>query len=363
MFERLTSMFGTNDTEQGTDAAGEAGPDDDGAEADADMEWQSGELPDDGGDDRPAEADGGDPASAPDPEPDAAAGPTTEELDVRIEELEDDLESTGASVRAIQSSQEEMADAVDEVNDTVRRLVGVYDRLAAEQNPFLDGPDEAADGATVVGDAAADGTVPADDAGDDAADREPAGGVDDADDTDDADATDAADAADAADDAGATDPATNGADDDGVVSFADLRDDGEGEHDGGGEGEHDGGGGGPAVPSSGTDGTTTGRGAAGSVGGDGGPLLASLPDGYAGEAVAMEWLSTLMAESGAAGAVRAVEHYEDAGWISPAVTRRLVDLVAAPGVDDGAGRLREPTAADHARSYGYVRVLRGLSED
>jgi archaellum component FlaD/FlaE len=352
MFERLTSMFGTNDTEQGTDAAGEAGPDDDGAEADADMEWQSGELPDDGGDDRPAEADGGDPDSAPDPEPDAAAGPTTEELDVRIEELEDDLESTGASVRAIQSSQEEMADAVDEVNDTVRRLVGVYDRLAAEQNPFLDGPDEAADGATVVGDAAADGTVPADDAGDDAADREPA---DDAGDTDDADATDATDAADAADDAGATDPATNGADDDGVVSFADLRDDGEGEHDGGG--------GGPAVPSSGTDGTTTGRGAAGSVGGDGGPLLASLPDGYAGEAVAMEWLSTLMAESGAAGAVRAVEHYEDAGWISPAVTRRLVDLVAAPGVDDGAGRLREPTAADHARSYGSVRVLRGLSED
>jgi archaellum component FlaD/FlaE len=59
-----------------------------------------------------------------------------------------------------------------------------------------------------------------------------------------------------------------------------------------------------------------------------------------------------------------VEHYEDVGWISPAVTRRLLDLVAVAGVDDddGSGRRREPTAADHATSYGYVRVLRRLSE-
>jgi hypothetical protein len=385
MFERLTRMFGTDDGAQGTDAREDdertaadgtdgdadadegAHPDDPTAAADAGMEWQSGDLPADGAGPGPtsAEADGG---TAPDRDPGAVAGATTEELDVRIDELEEELESTGASVRAIQSSQEEMADAVEEVNDTVRRLVGVYDRLAAEQNPFLDGPDEAADGASVVGDAAAaGGTAPTDDVGPDGragteADGDADDGVDDVDDDAAHDAPDAADAADAA---------TNG-EDDGVVSFADLRDGGPGD---GSDGPVDGGDAGdgedgrgerpadsPFGPGSG--GTTNGRGTAAPSGAGDGPLLAALPDGYAGEVVAMEWLSTLMAESGAAGAVRAVEHYEDAGWISPAVTRRLVDVVAAPGIDDaGPDRLREPTAADHARSYGYVRVLRRLTEE
>ncbi|WP_189319203.1 flagella accessory protein C [Halolamina pelagica] len=77
------------------------------------------------------------------PSDDADEGPDVNELDVRIDELQDDLDSTDASLQQLRNSQEEMADSIDEMNDRVRQLVGVYDRIAAEENPFVDDPAEA----------------------------------------------------------------------------------------------------------------------------------------------------------------------------------------------------------------------------
>ena len=40
----------------------------------------------------------------------------------------------------MQDSQSEISDTIEEMNDTVRRLTGMYDRLAADDNPFVSGP-------------------------------------------------------------------------------------------------------------------------------------------------------------------------------------------------------------------------------
>jgi flagellar protein FlaE len=373
MLDRLTTMFGTNDTEAGSGDDEQPGASTDGEAATddrSDLEWQSGELVD---------ADG---STATDGGPSGDGAPTTAELDVRMSDLEEELESTSASVRAVRNSQEEMADSVAEVTDTVRQLVGVYDQLAAERNPFLDGADDGA----VVGDTA----VAADES-------ETTFAHESADDDDTKPPEEDADH-----DAGGD--RANGTGDD-VVSFDDLRNgatnsespsEGVDDHhdDGGTETGVDAGNPGATtdIGIDGRNGTGTGTETSGRpdghdgestdvadgavLGADGvpprqgtraadrGAALAAVPDGYAGEVVVMEWLATLMAESAAAGAVRAIEHYQDADWITEPVAGRLVDVAAAPGLDDGADarRIREPNAEDHAGSYEYVRVLRNLSD-
>jgi archaellum component FlaD/FlaE len=97
---------------------------------------------------------------------------------------------------------------------------------------------------------------------------------------------------------------------------------------------------------------------------DGGhpPMLETLPEGYAGEVLAMEWLGALIERSGPAGALRAVEHYEEVRWISPEVKRRLIDIIGGPSLDVFVDPMqpREPTGAEHQASYDYLTVLAEL---
>jgi archaellum component FlaD/FlaE len=307
MYQRLTTMFGrNNDTDE------PASPDDDTEAEPAATE--------------PTELETA--ASEPD-------GPDPAELDVRINELEDDIDSTESAVRAVQSSQEEMAQSVEEMNERVRQLTGVYDRLMAEENPFIDDTRSGAapDGNGGTGNdhgiepAEADESVVGFDDLDAGGDEVSTGTSDHA-----ADETPDAESLEEVLDAVA--PSAGPSADDAAVAQAD--------------------------PSESAPDTST----ATMADGEREPLLDGLPDGYAGDALVMEWLGALMERSGPAGALRAVEHYEEIGWISPDVKRRLIDIIGGPSLDVFVDPMqpREPTGAEHQASHGYLTVLAELDD-
>ena len=308
----------------------------------------------------PAEPAGGQPADpmAGDGEgegPPVDEGPDVGELDVRMGELQDDVDSVESSLRTLESSQAEFADTIEEMDERVRQLVGIYDRVSAAENPFVD-PGEAADAGHENG---AEGQENGESPGH-----------------------------------GATEPATagTGSDDHGegsVVSFDDLEQQGNGANGAGhstngaaddgsaGTGEHDRadgghdqsggrGSGGAQEPGSGPEpehAPPAEPGQAGDVPRRR-PVLESVPDSFAGEVLVMEWLSVLMEGSGPADALRAVGHYEDAGWISREVRDHLVDVIGGPTLDVHVDPTQssESTADEHAVSHRYLSVLARLDD-
>ena len=316
MFKQISRMFGSNDPDTPEES-------DEGIDQAADADGEASPNDSDGLDSASEQASG-----------EANEGPDVQELDVRVDELNEELESTDASLRELRNSQEEMADSIDEMSDRVRQLVGVYDRIAAEENPFLDDPTEATP---------TDGGSPM-------ASVEESGSDD--------PVTDAAHD----DDHAPEQPATNGTDED-VVSFDDLS-----------ESPDE-----PATPDlpleddvaptnapeeSPAAAPPTSAPAAAHDNDDNGALLETIPDGYAGEVLVMEWLATLMERSGPAGAFRAVDYYENVDWISPTVEQRLVDVIGGPALDVFVDptQPREPTAEEHALSHEYLRVMSRLNE-
>lgn len=341
MLENLARMIGTNDTEPEDDPDESPEPDRPSG-LDAAFEGSGGGTDDE--------------------------GPDVGELDVRLDDLEDEIDSTGSSLRAVRSSQEEMADTVDEMNDTIRQLVGIYDRLAADDNPFVD---DAGGGATTAefefGGQAVGETPTANDAADEEPERD--GDPDDRRETD--HGTDGR-----REDGDEAEPAPS---DDPVVSFEDLRRTNGERHadeepDGEGTSRPDPTDGDPAAASdesprpdgadrAGADGLGTAS-TRSTADGEGAPVLASVPDGYAGDVLLMEWLGQLLQRSGDAGAVRAIEHYEDSGLISTEVREYLLDVVGGPSPEASVEPTepREPTTDEHALSYGYLRALSRLTE-
>lgn len=239
------------------------------------------------------------------------------DLDVRVGDLESSLEQTESSLKAIRSQQSELSEDIEEVNDTVRQLLGVYDQLTAESNPFDDGHDGGF------------GVVETPD-----------------DDTDSTEPTD--DAADAA-----------GTDDESVVTFEDLTDE-NGEDDANVEPVDDeeflwddeqpadderv-----PEEPESAPVETA--------------PELTKVEGGYAADLLVFEWLSDLVCTAGPASALKALQYYESVGWISPSVRRELEAVLSGPHLDAHVdpGDPSELSAGDHADSHGYVRRLGALS--
>jgi len=65
-----------------------------------------------------------------------------DDLFYRIEELEEELESKESTLGTVQDSQQQVADQVEEMNDTVRQLLGVYDMLTDDVNPFTGAGEE-----------------------------------------------------------------------------------------------------------------------------------------------------------------------------------------------------------------------------
>lgn len=271
----------------------------------------------------------------PDPSVEEPAGPDTVELSNRIDDLEDEIESTSTSLSAIRNAQEETADSVEEVNDTVRQLAGIYDQVAAAENPFVD-EDDGSNG--VVDDA---GTVSFDDLKhDDGSAPDHADGADAADETadDETEATPERERPSHGIERSLDREAENGETEDTLESweFGETEPEREPEPDG------------EVEPSThGTD-----------------QLVETVPPGYVGDLLVMEWLSRLMDRSGPAGALRAIEHYHDLGLVSEQVRDRVVSVLGGPSLDVFVDPTRphEPTIEEHSVSNTYLHALRDLED-
>jgi archaellum component FlaD/FlaE len=289
-------------------------------------------------------------------------------LEPRLNDLETELDGATDRMRRIEDAQEQLSDDVGDLNDTVRQLLGVYDQLAADANPF------AADAANGDG----DGDSPFGVAGGHDTDESVLENGEPDEDTDTAETDD---------DAGDTDPETT----DGVVTYEDLAGtatDTEREHEPDpheeepsaeveyASADHD------AVLEAGepestdgqrrererrpersherpaTDQTELGLDEAAVTGRE---TVTDAPvRTYAGEIIALEWLSALVNRAGPAHALRALGHYEDVGWIDAETREYLERVLSGPELDihvdpDSPGDL---TSEDHARSRRYIAQLR-----
>lgn len=244
-------------------------------------------------------------------EPDAVA-----DLSHRVEEMEAEMESTNTQLRSIEDGQESVAEAVDEMQDTVRQLMGVYEQVTEDVNPFKDDSpdgvgfefgefDEGEEPATTDGGEPDDESVGVDDlrqtAGDEATDaREYQEGEPDQE-------------PDELGEAGSELPLGQ------VAIDSDRRGD---------------------------------------------PTPVGLVDSYATDILVFEWLSELIRASSPAAAINAISYYNEIGWISDAAESYLLDVLSGPHLDAGIDP-NEPaslTAADHAESYAYIRKLDAISE-
>jgi archaellum component FlaD/FlaE len=96
------------------------------------------------------------------------------------------------------------------------------------------------------------------------------------------------------------------------------------------------------------------------VAGAGGTYVASVPETYAGQYLLTELAATLVGVGGTAEAIRAAHYYEDLGWIAEPVRRALCEHVLATEGDETGHRL---TATDHLRTLGYLSRLAGDHAD
>jgi len=315
-----------------------------------------------------------------------------EALEGRLDEMEGSMQQNQSELEAIRGSQQEVAEQLNEVNDTVRQLLGIYDQLTADVNPFMDGPtrdaDPDAEGFGVVGgeepdpesevveavvegavadEAAAQGDGPVEDdaAGEDAAtvgleDLRAAHEEGEDDDRSD-DASSPADgtvAAQEAVDADAADAAVGSEDepDDNEIEVEPTSGAPMSQHDQFEDDHPDEG----SWRDGASDATTPAT-----AGGDGASressvALAALADTYATEIIVFEWLTSLVSTAGPAATLRAIAYYEEIGWIGSDVKRYLEGVLSGPDLDMNVDPSREPnelTAEDHAESYEYIMKL------
>jgi archaellum component FlaD/FlaE len=294
-----------------------------------------------------------------------------EALEGRLEEMEGSMEQNQSELETIKGSQQDVAEQLNEVNDTVRQLLGIYDQLTAEVNPFMEGPtrdaDPDADGFGVVGgeepapesevvEAVVEGEAATDEEAavdEDGAAEATTIGLDDLRaeyDPDEAAAQDE-DSADAAEAAVVQEdePADNEIEVEPTTSEAQMsqsdRVDESVEDTGSWREEVDADATAGADHSSPTESTVA---------------LDALAETYATEIIVFEWMTTLVSTAGPAATLRAIAYYEEIGWISSRVKTYLEDVLSGPDLDMNVDPSRDPselTAEDHAESYEYIMKL------
>ena len=300
----------------------------------------------------------------PDPE-DLDDDEVVDDIYYRLEELEDEFEQNNSQLGTIQDAQQQVVDEMQEVNDRVRQLVGIYDMLTDEVNPFT-GDGEERGGFGVFGE-------------DDDAEEGFGIGVSSSDEIHGL--------------MGGSDPFDVG--DDETVSFSDLKgliddvaeagagrgttitfdeDDVDGQSagfDGGGDddtqdtmdAEHD-----THVEVQATDSvdepddraeTDDEKDSGSDV------TLESLANTYASDVIVFEWLSELVQTAGPAATLRAISYYAEIGWIDDGVKDHLENVLSGPDLDmhvDPSETPEELTAEDHADSYTYIMKLQEIHE-
>ncbi|WP_117594543.1 FlaD/FlaE family flagellar protein [Haloprofundus halophilus] len=267
--------------------AGTDRPDDDSDDPD-----ESAELEEEGG---PREGDAGDAA--------ATDGDAIEDLRHELDQVAADLETTQSKLRAVQSERDEMVERLDGLEDDTARLLGVYDRLTAEVNPFDEQWRQSAEGRTggdsrygvvSVGEESSNGSV-----------VETNGHAD-----------------------------SRARDDEPTEETFEATP--------------------PAPP---VDAESLPR-----TQGSSDVYLRTLAPSFATEVLLMEWMTMLIDSAGPGGAMKAVDYYERINWIDESVKDHLEDLLGgvetAPLTADGV--VDDLTSEEHSQSFAYIMKLDGL---
>ncbi|GAD51308.1 flagella accessory protein flaCE [Halarchaeum acidiphilum MH1-52-1] len=245
-----------------------------------------------------------------------------DDIRYRIDELESDVEDNESAIDEVRQSREGLEERLDHLEDNHATMLGVYDQLVEDVNPF---------------------------SGDSEFDRSERDGP-----------------------YGVTDPSSGGNEDD-VVSFDDVKRSAEsadgGGSDAGAEGDEQ------AVE---TDGARTTEhastapdqateSATSTPVADGDAYLSGLSSTYATDILLLRWLSMLLDTAGPSGALEALEYYAQIGWISRSVQRQLETLISganADAIDPEAERsLEEIPVEIHDQSSQHIqRIARERGE-
>lgn len=271
----------------------------------------------------------------PDPD-DLDEDEVVDDLYHRIESLEDELESNGAQLGTIQDSQEHVAEQIEDVDGTIRQLLGVYDRLTDNVNPFTGdgeeesgfgvfGEDEEGFGLDGDGDELGTETVSFDDL------KQVI--------------EDAAEAGQDGESAGQKitfdeEAYIEGEDDGRDETHVEVRATEE-------------------VDDAGREAATE----AGETDGD--VTLHTLASTYASDILVFEWLTDLVQTAGPAATLRAISYYDEIGWIDAEVKDHLQSVLSGPDLDihvDPSTTPAELTAEDHAESYTYIMKLNEIHD-
>jgi len=339
-----------------------AGTDDDGPDALEDLDEPETPGNPDGPpmDDEPEfEAfDDSDPAPEPESVDDSVAQDEVmsrlDDISHQIDQLASDVEDNTASIRALKSEREEVIERLDRIENNNATLLGVYDRLTNDINPFAADWNEKYDQKISEQDDQPYGVVePAENEAEArAAARE---GEDDNRDAHEEDGLSFDDLKDKHED-GETDEESTTSGADSSAPDPDESDATEAEtHSPPADPDPD-----PAETA-----RTSNPATAGAVpprpgvGNGDEPYLDSLASTFATEVLMMEWLSMLIDVAGPAGAMKALDFYERINWISPEIKRRLENVLS--GAHDTAALPSRPpsdlTAEEHNRSFAHIMRL------
>jgi len=319
---------------------------------------------------------GSEPMHADGVSPEVSPGNTSDqdlqEVETRLNDMEADLEQTGASVRSIEGKQEELSEEVQQLNNRIRQLLGMYDQAAADANPFTGGSD--GDGSNGFGVMGSPKTHNDADEFDDSSDRSETSESPETNSTQSPATHTSEEHAPGAEtntqdteqperdpDAGLTfeelktqitDEAQRPSEDHDItgdnrerqqsdgVAVEDAQPDRAGDHDWNSD-------------LSQTDAPDTGN-----------VTLETVPQTYAADIIVMDWVSMLIRRSGLAGALKSFEYYESVDWISSSVRRYLETILSGPGIDTHIepDSPHEPRSEDHCESYTYIEQLDKLKE-
>lgn len=298
---------------------------------DADAETAADGTDGDDGADAPGETDSGD--ADPNPQPrrripadefEGDVGDAIEELQYDLDDVEGRVTSNETSVESLRNDQDRMADRLDAVEETNATLLGVYDRLTEDINPFSNGnrddvgPEDATYGVM-------DGSTP---------DETPVETAD-ADDEDEP------------------------AEDDDVVSFDDLKDDLGADEADDEPAERDAESERAPEPAAAPPPVESGPDTPDS------PYLAALAPTYATDVLLMQWMRMLVDTAGPAGALKTLDYYAQINWISPPVKRQLETVLSGAYDVNGERPSRPPSDLSveaHSESFEHIQRLAQQTE-
>jgi Putative archaeal flagellar protein D/E len=229
-----------------------------------------------------------------------------DDVSYELQELIDRVENLENNIKTVEGTQDDMSEEMDDVNDRIRNLLSIYDEVVESENPFQGNDDAEVN------------TTPASKT-DSEADSDP----------------------------------TDESDDDGALTVDDLR------KDAGLDNEED--------SDSDEDDENSKTTADGRFEGvmDDETFLTKPPLTYAGEVVAYEWLAFLIGQSGTAGAIKAMDYYENLGWVSPEVRGYAITLLSAPAIEvtDTTESTVALSSETHKQSFRYIMKMSSVNRE